>query len=66
MTPDNLPFYSCLLPLERLQSPSSGSGQTPLYDLQQVLILQCGPDPFFVVQLLIDCVLALVRARFDS
>lgn len=48
-----------------IPSPLPRRRQTPLDDLQQVLILQSGLHPLLIVQLLIHRVLGLVCAFFD-
>lgn len=43
----------------------SGSGQTSLYDLQEMRILKCSLNTLLIVQLLIDSMFTLVCTSFD-
>ena len=51
--------------LQNRHAPLGCSSQTSLYNLKQVLVLQCCLNSLLVIELLVDGVLGLMSARFD-
>lgn len=46
-------------------APLARRGKTPVDDLQEVRVLQCGLHALLVIELLVDCMLGLVRPGFN-